>query len=67
MSFPDPASATNAVTSGEMDRWKNPTGDLMPLLKLSRECSVAIKDPTGSARWNASLLRPCNRRRGAVS
>jgi hypothetical protein len=49
MSFPDPATATNADTSGEMDRWKNPTGDLVPLLKLSRDCRVAIKDPTGSA------------------
>jgi peptide/nickel transport system substrate-binding protein len=51
---PDPSTAADAVTSGEMDWWEAPTSDLMPLLKQNADCTVAIKDPTGEC----YIMRP---------
>ncbi len=51
---PDAATKANAMTSGEMDWWENPTSDLLPLLKQNADCTVAIKDPTGEC-W---IMRP---------
>ena len=51
---PDPSTAANALTFGEMDWWENPTSDLMPLLKRSPDCTVAIKDPIGEC----YIMRP---------
>jgi peptide/nickel transport system substrate-binding protein len=51
---PDAATAANAVQSGEVDWWEYPTSDLIPLLKQSPDCVVAVKDPTGEC----MVLRP---------
>jgi peptide/nickel transport system substrate-binding protein len=34
--IPDPSTAAAAMTSGEMDCWEAPTGDLLPLLERQR-------------------------------
>ena len=51
---PDSSTAANALTSGEMDWWENPTTDLMPLVKQNADCRVAIKDPPGEC----YIMRP---------
>jgi peptide/nickel transport system substrate-binding protein len=51
---PDAATAANALQSGEMDWWEYPTSDLMPMLRQHKDCTVAIKDPTGEC----MILRP---------
>jgi peptide/nickel transport system substrate-binding protein len=45
--IPDESTKANAMMSGEMDWWENPTGDMLPLLKGSSEMKVEVKDPTG--------------------
>ena len=41
---PDPATAAGAMASGEFDWWENPTLDLIPQLKRSRNITVTVKD-----------------------
>jgi peptide/nickel transport system substrate-binding protein len=44
---PDPATASAALTNGEMDWWEQPTGDLQPVLRRNRNVVLEIPDPTG--------------------
>ena len=45
--IPDASTAANALQSGEMDWWEQPTADLLPLLKRARGVKVETYDPTG--------------------
>ena len=38
--IPDPATAANAMTTGEQDYWEYPLHDLLPLLRRNREVVV---------------------------
>lgn len=44
---PDPATASAALTSGEMDWWEEPTPDLQPALRRNRNIVQETPDPTG--------------------
>ena len=53
--MPDAATAAAALQNGEMDWWEQPTGDLQPVLRRSRDIVLEIPDPTGlvgMARFN---------------
>ncbi len=50
---PDIATKAEAMQTGEMDWWENPTADLLPLLKKNK-VTVEVTDPTGTP----YLLRP---------
>ena len=45
--IPDPATASAALTQGEIDWWENPTIDLVPQLKSNKDLTLAVKDRTG--------------------
>ena len=45
--IPDPATASAALTQGEIDWWENPTIDLVPLLQRNKDLTVEVKDRTG--------------------
>ena len=45
--IPDPATASAALTQGEIDWWENPTIDLVPQLKRNKDITVMVKDRTG--------------------
>ena len=45
--IPDPATASAALTQGEVDWWENPTIDLVPQIKQSKDITVTVKDRTG--------------------
>jgi peptide/nickel transport system substrate-binding protein len=45
--IPDPATATAALTSGEMDWWQNPTPDVLGPIRSSGRMTVEIQDPSG--------------------
>jgi peptide/nickel transport system substrate-binding protein len=46
--MPDPATASAALQSGEVDWWETPLADLIPLLKANRNINVDIADPLGN-------------------
>src|SRR5947209_203454 len=46
--MPDPATASAALQSGEIDWWENPISDLVPLLRKNRNVAVDIADPLGN-------------------
>ena len=46
--MPDPATASAALQSGEIDWWENPVVDLVPLLKKNKSIMVDIADPLGN-------------------
>ncbi|MBS0241856.1 MAG: ABC transporter substrate-binding protein [Proteobacteria bacterium] len=46
--MPDPATASAALQSGEIDWWENPVVDLVPLLKKNKNIKVDIADPLGN-------------------
>lgn len=46
--MPDPATASAALQSGEIDWWESPLPDLVPLLRRNRNVSVDIADPLGN-------------------
>ncbi|RKK05338.1 ABC transporter substrate-binding protein [Pseudoroseomonas wenyumeiae] len=53
--MPDAATAAASLQNGEMDWWEQPTGDLQPVLRRSRDIVLEIPDPTGlvgMARFN---------------
>ena len=52
--IPDAATAASALRNGEVDWWENPTPDLLPLLRRSKDLRVQIQDPTG----NLGVMRP---------
>jgi peptide/nickel transport system substrate-binding protein len=59
----DPATASAALTQGEVDWWENPTLDLLPLLKRDEKLVTTVKDRTGRIgclRFN-QLYPPFNR------
>ena len=45
--IPDAATAGAALQRGEVDWWEQPTADLVPLLKSTRNISVTVKDKAG--------------------
>ena len=45
--IPDPATAANALMSGEQDWWDYATADLMGLLKKNRSVKVVVQEPSG--------------------
>ncbi len=45
--IPDPATASAALTQGEIDWWENPTIDLVPQLKRNKDLTLTVKDRTG--------------------
>ncbi len=73
--IPDAATAAGSLQNGEMDWWEQPTGDLQPILRRSRDVVLEIPDPTGlcgMARFNhlhAPFNNPAIRRAllGAVN
>jgi len=48
ITIPDPATASAALQSGEVDWWETPLADLVPLLRKNRNVAVDIKDPLGN-------------------
>ncbi len=52
--IPDPATAMNALISGEIDYWENPPPDLSAALKGNPDIKVTVLDPLGNQGW----LRP---------
>jgi len=46
--MPDPATASAALQSGEIDWWETPIADLIPVLKRNRNIKVDIADPLGN-------------------
>ncbi|WP_428531397.1 ABC transporter substrate-binding protein [Rhodopila sp.] len=52
--IPDPATKANALQSGEVDWWEDPTSDLLPMFPKGGDVNVAIKDPTGEC----MVMRP---------
>jgi peptide/nickel transport system substrate-binding protein len=46
--MPDPATASAALQSGEIDWWESPLTDLVPVLKRNRNIKVDIADPLGN-------------------
>jgi peptide/nickel transport system substrate-binding protein len=43
----DPATASAALTQGEIDWWENPSIDLVPQLMSDKDLTVTVKDRTG--------------------
>jgi peptide/nickel transport system substrate-binding protein len=48
MTMPDPATASAALQSGEVDWWEEPLADIAPLLRKNRNIVVDIADPLGN-------------------
>jgi len=46
--MPDPATASAALQSGEIDWWESPVPDLVPLLRRNRNVRLDIADPLGN-------------------
>jgi peptide/nickel transport system substrate-binding protein len=46
--MPDPATASAALQSGEIDWWEIPIPDLVPVLRRNRNIRVDIGDPLGN-------------------
>jgi peptide/nickel transport system substrate-binding protein len=48
LTIPDPATASAALQRGEVDWYEQPIGDLLPLLRRSRDIEVTTYDPIGA-------------------
>ncbi|MBN8907815.1 MAG: ABC transporter substrate-binding protein [Rhodospirillales bacterium] len=46
--IPDESTKANALTTGEVDWWENPTSDMLPLIRRSSAISTKVTDPTGT-------------------
>lgn len=46
--MPDPATASAALQSGEIDWWESPIPDLVPVLRRNKNIKVDIADPLGN-------------------
>ncbi len=46
--MPDPATASAALQSGEIDWWESPVTDLVPVLRRNRNIKLDIADPLGN-------------------
>jgi len=53
VTIPDPATASAALQSGEVDWWEQALPDVVPVLRKNRNVMVDIQDPLG----NVGLLR----------
>lgn len=49
LTFSDPQTAMNALTTGEMDVWEWPTFDLLPLLKENPDLKIVDLNPPGAS------------------
>jgi peptide/nickel transport system substrate-binding protein len=47
ITMPDPGTSASALASGEVDWFERPPGDLLGLMRRSREVVIEISDPTG--------------------
>lgn len=45
--MPDAATASAALQVGEVDWWEQPTPDLLPLLEMSPDITIDVKDTSG--------------------
>ncbi len=45
--IPDESTKANALTTGEVDWWENPTIDMLSLLNMSKDVESRITDPSG--------------------
>jgi peptide/nickel transport system substrate-binding protein len=52
--IPDAATKVAAMQQGEQDWWENPTHDLLPLLRRSRNIRIEVINPTGAV----NMMRP---------
>ena len=50
----DAGTKAAAMQAGEQDWWENPTHDLLPLLRKSKDIRIEVKNPTGSV----DMMRP---------
>jgi peptide/nickel transport system substrate-binding protein len=46
--MPDPATASAALQSGEVDWWETPLNDLLPVLRRNRNIAMGVADPLGN-------------------
>jgi peptide/nickel transport system substrate-binding protein len=57
--IPDESTKANALITGEVDWWENPTSDMLPLLKGSSSIDTRVTDPTGiMSCWRMNQLWP---------
>jgi peptide/nickel transport system substrate-binding protein len=57
--IPDESTKANALITGEVDWWENPTSDMLPLLKGSSSITTRVTDPTGiMSCWRMNQLWP---------
>lgn len=47
LTMPDAATAASALVTGEVDWFERPPGDLLPLMRRSRDVRIETTDPTG--------------------
>jgi peptide/nickel transport system substrate-binding protein len=46
--IPDESTKANALITGEVDWWENPTSDMLPLLDRNANIKSLVTDPTGT-------------------
>ena len=57
--IPDESTKANALITGEIDWWENPTSDMLPLLQRSSSITTRVTDPTGiMSCWRMNQLWP---------
>ncbi len=57
--IPDPATAANALMTGEVDWWEAPLPDLMPLLKANPDIAFQVGKPLGGIAYTRlNCLQP---------
>jgi len=45
--IPDESTKANALITGEVDWWENPTADMVPLVRRDANCEAKVDDETG--------------------
>jgi peptide/nickel transport system substrate-binding protein len=46
--IPDESTKANALITGEVDWWENPTADMVPLVRRDADCDAKVDDETGN-------------------
>jgi peptide/nickel transport system substrate-binding protein len=46
--IPDESTKANALLTGEVDWWENPTADMVPLVRRDANCEAKVDDETGN-------------------
>ncbi len=46
--IPDESTKANALITGEVDWWENPTSDMVPLVRGDAHCAASVDDKTGT-------------------